>query len=472
LNAVAGAYAEKSPLVLVSGAPGLGERGRSTLLHHKVRDYDTQREIYERVTVAAEALEDPAFAPRQIDRALAACLTAKRPVYLELPRDVVDRPCAAPGPWRVPPPPRDAAALAEAVAEARAMIARARRPVVLAGVEIHRFGLQRRLLHLLERSGFPFAATLLGKSVIGETHPQYLGVYEGAIGRDDVRRAVESSDCLLMLGAFLTDIDFGMVTTGFDESRTVNATAERVSIRHHHYEDVPLGEFLTGLARVVRRRRPARPPRWPRTPPYVSRASTPITVRRFFQRLNGFLDARSVVICDIGDSLFGAADLTIHQRTEFLSPAYYTSMGFAVPAALGVQMARPHVRPIVVVGDGAFQMTGHELSSLARYGSRALVFVLNNRGYTTERFIHEGPYNDVHEWAYHLMPQLLRSGRGFEVRTEGDLERVLHAVSAASPDVSIVNVHLDPLDRSAALERLTRRLGRRAGLGRRSGGGA
>lgn len=471
LNAVAGAYAEKSPLVLISGAPGLRERGHSTLLHHKVRDYGTQREIYERVTVAAEALEDPALAPRQIDRALARCLTAKRPIYLELPRDVVDRPCVAPGPWRVPPPPRNAAALAEAVAEARAMLGRARRPVVLAGVEIHRFGLQRGLLRFLARSGFPIAATLLGKSVVRETHPQYLGVYEGAIGREDVRRAVEGSDCLLLLGAFLTDIDLGMVTPRFDEARTVNATAERVSIRHHYYEDVPLGDFLAGLTRAVRRRR-ARRPRPRPTPAYAARRAAPITVRRFFQRLNGFLDARSVVICDIGDSLFGAADLTIHQRTEFLSQAYYTSMGFAVPAALGVQMARPRLRPIVVVGDGAFQMTGHELSSLARHGGSPLVFVLNNRGYTTERFIHEGPYNDVHEWAYHLMPQLLRSGRGHEVRTEGDLERVLAAVRPPGHGFDIVNVHLEPLDRSAALERLARRLGRRTGLPRRRGGTA
>jgi indolepyruvate decarboxylase len=147
-------------------------------------------------------------------------------------------------------------------------------------------------------------------------------------------------------------------------------------------------------------------------------------------------------------------------------------MGFAVPAALGVQMARPSVRPIVVVGDGAFQMTGHEISSLARYGSRALVFVLNNRGYTTERFIHEGPYNDVHEWAYHLMPELLRSGRGFEVRTEGDLERILSGMRRAPKGFTIVNVHLDPLDRSPALDRLTRRLGRRTGLPRRRGGSA
>jgi indolepyruvate decarboxylase len=308
--------------------------------------------------------------------------------------------------------------------------------------------------------------------VVRETHPQYLGIYEGAIGRDDVRRAVEGSDCLLLLGAFLTDIDLGMATAKLEEGRTINATAERVSIRHHHYEDVPLGEFITGLARVAPRRRRARPRRQRALPAFSPRPRAPITVRRFFQRLNDFLDARSLVICDIGDSLFGAADLTIHQLTEFLSPAYYTSMGFAVPAALGAAMARPDLRPIVVVGDGAFQMTGHELSSLARYGASPLVFVLNNRGYTTERFIHEGPYNDVHEWAYHLMPKLLRSGQGHEVRTEGDLERVLATMRQRRRGFTIVNVHLDPLDRSPALDRLTQRLGRRTGLARRRGGTA
>jgi indolepyruvate decarboxylase len=196
-------------------------------------------------------------------------------------------------------------------------------------------------------------------------------------------------------------------------------------------------------------------------PPIAPRPAAAMTVRRFFRRLNAFLDDRSVVICDIGDSLFGAADLTIQRRTEFLSPAYYTSMGFAVPAALGVQLARPRLRPLVVVGDGAFQMTGQELSTIARRDLDPIVFVLNNRGYTTERFIHEGPFNDIHEWAYHRVPDVLGRGRGFDVRTEGDLEAALAAARRTRGAFSIVNVHLDPLDRSAALERLARRLGRR-----------
>jgi indolepyruvate decarboxylase len=183
-------------------------------------------------------------------------------------------------------------------------------------------------------------------------------------------------------------------------------------------------------------------------------------VRRFFARMNDFLEDDFVVICDIGDSLFGAADLTIHRRTEFISPAYYTSMGFAIPAALGAQIRNLRLRPVVFVGDGAFQMTGQELSSVVRYGLNPIVFVLNNKGYTTERFIQEGPYNDLHEWRYHLMPQLLGAGWGCEVRTEGELEAALVLARRNTRSFSIMNVHLDPLDRSDALERLARRLGR------------
>jgi indolepyruvate decarboxylase len=167
------------------------------------------------------------------------------------------------------------------------------------------------------------------------------------------------------------------------------------------------------------------------------------------------------VICDIGDSLFGAADLTIHRRTEFLSPAYYTSMGFAIPAAVGAQIARRRMRCVVFVGDGAFQMTGQELSTVARLGLNPIVFVLNNKGYTTERVINDGPYNDLYEWAYHRCPEVFRAGWGCQVRTEGELEDALAKAQANTKSFSIVNVHLDPWDCSDALARLGRRLGRR-----------
>ncbi len=468
LNAVAGAYAEKSPLVVISGAPGLGERAHSPLLHHKVRDFQTQRQIFEKVTVAAVSLEDARTAPNEIDECLRACMRHKRPVFLEIPRDMVDAPCAAPGEFHIAAPVSDADVLRECLDEATAMLRKARRPVILAGVEIHRFGLQEALVRLVERTGYPVAATILGKSVITELHPQYLGVYEGAMGRENVRRTVEGADCVLILGAFMTDINLGVYTAHLDIDRTINVNSEKASIKRHHFDDVVLGDFIEGLmqadlgTRRIRRVASAAAAA-AATRPFTPRASKPTTVRRFFERLDTFLEDRDVVIADIGDSLFGAADLTIRHRTEFLSPAYYTSMGFAVPAAVGAQVHDRSARPIVLVGDGAFQMTGQELSTAARLDLNPIVFVLNNKGYTTERFIQEGPYNDIHDWAYHLLPEILRKGWGCEVRTEGELEEALARARANTASFSILNVHLDKMDRSRALERLGKRLAERLG---------
>ncbi len=468
LNAVAGAYAEKSPVIVISGAPGLDERRRTPLLHHRVRDFATQRAIFEKVTVASVALEDPKAAPDQIDETIAACLRHKRPVYIELPRDVVDLKCAAPRRLRTEPEVSDMEVLAEALVEALGMLGAAKRPAILAGVEIHRFGLQNNLLDLVERSGFPIATTLLGKSIINELHPQHLGIYEGAMGREDVRRTIERADCVLILGAFMTDINLGIYTADLDIRRTINATSERVAIKHHSFSDIELRDFIEGLAARVkpRRKKKAAKPRTPRT--FRARKGQAITVKRFFRRLETFLEANMGVVADVGDCLFGAADLTIPQRTEFLSPAYYTSMGFAVPAALGVQKANPELRPIVIVGDGAFQMTGLELSTIARQGLNPIVFVLNNKGYTTERFINEGPYNDILEWQYHRLPELFGPGRGFEVRTEDELEAALAATRVDTGKYSIVNVHLDKMDRSDALARLGQRLSEQGGHAKRS----
>jgi indolepyruvate decarboxylase len=173
--------------------------------------------------------------------------------------------------------------------------------------------------------------------------------------------------------------------------------------------------------------------------------------------MNEFLDRDSLVICEVGDSLFGSLDLRVpggSGRTGFLASAYYSTLGFAVPAALGAQLRNRRRRPLVLVGDGGFQMTGTELSTIARGGLNPIVCVLNNRGYLTERVINEGPYNDIPEWAYHRLPDLLGCGRGWEVRTEGDLDAALRQARAHTAAFSILNIHLDPHDRSDALLRL------------------
>ncbi|GAC1475806.1 MAG: thiamine pyrophosphate-binding protein [Isosphaeraceae bacterium] len=459
-NSIAGAYAEKSPVIVLSGSPGLSERARNPLLHHKVKGFETQFEVFEKITVASTVIDDPLTAFNEIDRVIEAALRFKRPVYIEIPRDQVN--VKPESPHRTPAglPPSDADALREAVDEASAMLRAARRPMILADVEVHRFGLQDQLLELAESTGMPIATTILGKSVISESHPLFAGVYEGAMGRSEVTECIESADCLLMLGCFLTDINLGIFTAKLDPAHCINATSEDLRIRHHHYQDVRLDDFIRELsARKLSVARVAVPERSdPLATPWIARDQEPLTSARLFSRLNRMLGEDMVVIADIGDSLFGAADLLMSRRTEFISPAYYTSMGFAVPAAVGAGIANPSLRALVIVGDGAFQMTGMELSTIVRHGLNPIIVVLNNHGYTTERFLLDGAFNDIHEWKFHKIPEVLGDGLGLEVRTEGELDEGLRRALANTGSFSLLNVHLDPWDRSPALERLAHRL--------------
>lgn len=463
-NAIAGAYAEKSPVIVISGAPGMDERRSDPLLHHRVRDFNTQRDVFEKITVASASLDDALTAFREIDRCLEAAVRFKRPVYLELPRDRVQSQMLFPHQAHVEPLQSHPDALRESIAESKSLIAAAQNPVIIAGVEVHRFGLRSEVLKLAERNHIPMCATLLGKSVVSEKHPLYLGVYEGAMGRDHVREAVESSDCVILLGTFMTDINLGIFTANLDAGKCIYATSEKLRIHHHHFHDVQFSDFVKKLSsRQIRKTsgKNIEHANDDEVADFVPRKNTKITNKRLFEKINAMLDDTTVVVADTGDSLFAASDLTISRHTEFLSAAYYTSMGFAIPASVGVQVANRKLRPIVLVGDGAFQMTCLELSTGLKLEFNPIVVVLNNKGYTTERTLQEGPFNDIPNWNYHRMPDLLGGGWGFEVHTEDDLEKALQASLANKDSFSLINVHLEPLDVSPALIRLAERLSKR-----------
>jgi indolepyruvate decarboxylase len=264
---------------------------------------------------------------------------------------------------------------------------------------------------------------------------------------------------VVLLGTFMTDINLGVYTARLDPGRCVYVTSEKLRIGHHHFHDVQLADFVRGLARATMTPKkksdlPQRPERKVKPRP----ASEAVTSAALFEYIDTVLDDEMVVIADVGDCLFGSADLTIHKHTEFISPAYYTSMGFAIPAAVGVQVANRKLRPIVMVGDGAFQMTALELSTAVRHHFNPIVVVLNNKGYTTERFLQEGPFNDILNWNYHRLPDLLGEGWGFEVHTIGDLQQSIKAALANQDAFSILNVHLQPHDISPALSRLATRM--------------
>ncbi|RKU36057.1 preprotein translocase subunit Tim44 [Candidatus Poribacteria bacterium] len=460
VNAVAGAYAEKSPVVVISGAPGIKERGKDALLHHKVRDFHTQQRIYDEITVATALLDEPFTAFNEIDRVLDAVYRYKRPGYIEIPRDMVDVRGTLYQGLSAGKHISDPDVLDAAVDEACAFINKSKKPVILAGVELHRFGYQDKLIRLAEEKRIPVVATLLGKSVIPESHPLYLGIYEGAMGKQEVRAFVEDSDCVIILGAFMTDVNLGIYTANLDRARSIYATSEKLAVRYHTYEDVMFDDFIDGInsTKLRKRRKPNLNRAFRDSEPFALDPKAPLTVSRLFQHLNEFISDELTVIADVGDSLFGAVELEIHQHTNFISPAYYTSMGFAVPASVGAQFSMPDTRCLVIVGDGAFQMTGTELSTTVRHGFNPIILVLNNHGYGTERHLLEGPFNDIGCWNYSGMPTLFGTGRGFHVRTEGEFDEAIKAALAETRHFTLIEAELEKLDTSPALARLAERM--------------
>lgn len=461
VNAVAGAHAESSPVVIISGAPGVEEQRHDPLLHHRFGPFTFQREIFERITCGTFVLDDPVIAARQIDRAVAAARASRHPVYIELPRDMVDCPAGSISHEPVADSESDPAALDEAVAEAAALLQRAQSPVLIAGVEVHRRSLQDALVRLVERARLPVAATLTGKSVVAERHPAYVGVYEGAMSEHSARDAVERSDCVLMVGVTLNDVDTGIYTARLDADRLIRASHGEVIVHHHRYQRVQAGDFLRAL--TERLTAPQRP--WqdslpgPQAPGFpISRR--PMSIGRLIGRLNNALTPQMTVVSDTGDCLFASLELRVHERTEYLASGFYATMGFAVPAALGAQVARPDRRALILVGDGAFQMTGTELSTHVRLGLAPIVVVFNNRGYSTERFILDGPFNNIPNWQYHRLGELCGPLYGFEALTEEDFETALDHALAHADRPSLINVHLDPREPSPAMQRLTSHLQR------------
>jgi len=465
LNAIAGAYAERVPVIAICGGPNQSDRERRRLLHHTLGDYDVQVEVFGHVTEMSSVLDDADDAPDRIDEAISRALRARRPVFLELPADIAVRPCRAPQAfdWAVPPE-TDEDALAEAVEEAVRMLCAAERPVILGGVEVHRFGLRAQLEALMDRVEIPVATALMGKSVVAETHPRYIGLYSGALSEGYVRETVESADCVLSLGAWMSDINLGIYTARIDPGVMVHATAERVQIKHHSFDRVPLGRFLEALLVALPKGqggpREIRPASRILDHAWTPAPDTPITIARFYGRMNSFLRDDHVVLADAGDSFMCAGDVVMHEQVGFLCQAFYCSIGFTLPGALGAGLADRDRRPVVFIGDGAFQMTAQELSTLIRQRLSPVIFLMNNRGYTVERVIHDGPYNDIQDWDYAALPAVFGGAETAVVETEADLEAALARAIAAPDALFFVEVRLDPMDSSESLKRLGQEIAR------------
>lgn len=451
-NATANAWSERVPMLVVSGAPGISERENDPMLHHRVKDFDTQLRVFQDLTCAQAVLGNVRAAASEIDRVMACMVSEQRPGYLEIPRDMVGQVISAPeSSINIHMPPVDEAALRHAVDDVVSHLRDSKTAAIHAGAMVERRRLGDSLYRLATNSGIPVATSSLARGVFPERHELGLGVYLGALSPENVVRRVEDADVLLSLGVLQTDLTLGAFTAHIDHERYILATDTDVTVGYSTYRDVPLWAFIPALADALETESLsiAHDPIAAHGP-YVP-SDDAVLVSDVVHAIEIHLDERHSLLLDPGEALFSAVDMRV--PTYAHASAYYATMGYAVPAALGVGKADPERRPVVVVGDGAFVMTGLEAAACAYNGVSAIVIVLDNSGYGTQRPIMDGPFNDIPTMAVDRLPETFGTGRGFDVRTRAELDGALRQ-AVDSDELCILRVHLPREGRSAALERL------------------
>lgn len=441
VNAVASAYAERVPVVVISGAPGIGERGHGLLIHHQAKTLDSQFHVYREITGSQAHLDDPATAPQEIARVLKTCIEQSVPVYLELPRDCVNKACE-PVPLAVPSPV-DAMAVAACAEDVLAHLAAAKSPVLMAGVEIRRYGIEEKVAKLARRLGLPVVTSFMGHGLLADASPSPLGTYMGIAGEDDLTRLVEGSDGLFLLGVILSDTNFGVSRRTIDLRRTIQALGGQVSLGYHVYPDIRIDTLIDALlAQLGGAPAEPSPVRGRDYPSGLVADDDPIHPSDVARAVNDMMGRGGLlpIASDVGDCLFTALDI---RQTRLVAPGYYASMGYGVPAGLGVQ-ATTGERSLVLVGDGAFEMTGWELGNCRRYGWDPIVIVFNNQSWEMLRaFQPESRFNNLGDW--HLADAARAiGGDGVRVRTRRELADAIQRAANTRGRFQLIEVMIPP----------------------------
>ena len=439
VNPIAGAYAERSPVVVVSGAPGVHERAAGWQLHHMSRAVDTQSRIFREITCDQAILDDPARAPAEIARVLRSAREHALPVYIELPRDLVGSPCE-PVPV-LPPSPVDPRALAECADEIMARLRAAERPVLMVDIETRRYGVEDKVAALAEALGLPVVTTFMGRGLLS-AHPGVVrGTYLGAAGAADITDLVENSDALLLLGVILSDTNFAVSRRRIDMRAAILAINRAVGIGHHSYADIPLDGLVDALlARAGRGGGAAAKVAPPPPASTLAHDDAPIQPSDIAAAINDLFRRHGPmpIAADMGDCLFTAMEIA---NTNLVAPGYYAGMGYGVPAGLGACVAAG-ARPLILVGDGAFQMTGFELGNCRRYGWDPIVVVFNNASWEMLRvFQPESGFNDLDDWRLAELAGPL-GGEGHRVRTRRELAAALEHAQATRGRFQLIEAML------------------------------
>ncbi len=452
VNPVAGSFSERVPVLVISGGPGEDERKLGTLIHHQAKEIESQLRIYREVTCVARVLDDPRVAAERLHEVVQTIWREQQPGYLEIHRDMVERPIPVPREiqeWDGTLAFRrsDARKVDEAVRETAARFNAAKRPLTMVGIETFRFKLQHDVRRLAERMGAPVTTTVLGKGAFPMDHPLNMGVHIGALSPRPIVERVDRADLVLNLGTLLTDMNLGSRPPSITRDRSIWAVGGRVNASFHTYTDVHIRDFVRGLQRV-RLRRHRETVRYCDNLPPPQTKDRRLRVTDVLHEVNRFLHGRRgwAVVAESGDMLFAGLDVRVERGGAYLAQGYYASMGFGVPGALGAELGTG-LRPLILSGDGAFQMTGQEIAQAPRYGLRPVVLLMNNGGWQIFRpVVARKDLLDVPSWPYARLAEAW-GGRGFCVERISDLRHALEE-AARIPQFVVVEARIDPDDLS------------------------
>ncbi|GGL91129.1 indolepyruvate decarboxylase [Nakamurella endophytica] len=489
LNAVAGAFAEHVPLVEIVGSPATGSQAAQRIVHHSLGDgvFTHFLDMHAGVTCARAALT-PDDATAEIDRVLCTVRDERLPGYLVVPAEVavaeVDPPDA---PLPAAPPETDQEVLSRFTeAAGRLLDAHPDGPVaVLGGLLVHRFGATSVLENLVAAGGLRYATTLWGKSLLDESDPLFAGVYSGAAGDQDARRTVEDAAVTVLAGVQFTDLNSGFFSQHLDRARTVEIDAEMSSVGDELFAPLRLVDALQALVPLVTAIAGGRVPaelgdpaatgatgstggpatggsgRGDATAHRSPAAGTatdddaadaaPLGQQTLWDTVAAALRTGDIVLADQGTSFYGMATHRLPRGVTFLGQPLWASIGYTLPALLGATLAAPGRRGVLLIGDGAAQMTVQELGTLFALGVPAVVLVVDNDGYTVERAIHgpKQPYNDIPRWDWSRAGDFFgpgRPSRSSRVTTVGALREALAAAEGSTDTVTVIQAAVPPLD--------------------------
>ncbi|HYD48355.1 MAG TPA: thiamine pyrophosphate-binding protein [Terriglobales bacterium] len=454
VNPLAGSFSERVPILVISGGPGEEERRLGALIHHQAREIESQFRIFRELTCAAAVISDPRTAAEAIDQVVRTMWLEQRPGYLEIHRDMVDRVIEVPRSiieWdgHLAFGHSDQARLDEAVRDTVARLNAARSPLLVFGIEAHRYKLGDRIVELAERVGAPVMTSVLGKGAFPMDHPLHLGVHIGPLSPKAICARVDAADLVVNIGALMTDMNLGSrPSPSYDRERTIWAVGNRVDVSFHTYNQVMLRDYVRELLQARIRRHRQKVEYADNLNVKIHRRPDCLQVAEMLHEVNAFLACRRnyMVVAESGDMLFAGLDVRVPGRGGYLAQGYYASMGFGVPGALGAQIGTGK-RPLVLCGDGAFQMTGPEIAHAPRHRLNPIVLVMNNGGWGIFRPVAEREdLLCLPNWPYAELASAW-GGNGWRVTSAAQLQQALLQADA-NQSFCIIEVMIDQHDLS------------------------